>query len=61
MKTVEEINKEIMQLSILRQGDKIPSVLKDWATEIINECAAEVREEPWQITKEAVLAVKDIL
>lgn len=39
MKTVEEINREILQLGILKQGDKIPNLLKEWAESIIDKCA----------------------
>lgn len=36
MKTVKEINTEIMQLDIMRQGDRIPGVLREWAASIVN-------------------------
>ncbi len=58
MKTIEEITNEVR---LCKTWYKQYNILEDWAKEIIDECAAEVREEPWQITKEAVLAIKDVL
>lgn len=40
IKSVKEIRTEIMQLGILRQGDRIPGVLKEWADSIVDECSS---------------------
>ncbi len=54
--------KDIEEQGYVMPGPKlVMRWVKRYTELVIDECANEVREEPWQITKEAVLAVKDIL
>lgn len=57
IKTAIEVLEQLMNAPTTKEAEV--EVLRQWALSIINECANEVREEPWQITKEAVLAVKE--
>lgn len=69
MRTIEEINTKIMQLGIMRQGDKIPDVLREWANEIVDCCAEnadlKIVNRGWDdyhvVDRDTILQVKKLI
>ena len=47
----------IQELTVL----ELYTLMLEYGGDVVDECAEEVRDEPWQISKEAVKAVKDQL